>query len=198
MKTKIDTEHKTAPEMWPAKRAAWLLGITDRTFRRLVEEEVIHPVLVPKTASTKVRKYDPVKVVQDYCEYKVRSALRQQSAGSGKDSSGAEEDYKQQIAQYRAALLKEQAAKQKYQNEINRGVLVYASEVSEQLRVFFGTFKRFALSIPSRVTGIISGLLPPLEIRRVSQEISKDVTRQLEDFVSIGNVQTDGGDDADS
>ena len=196
MATKNETtERNSGQELWTAKRMAWLLGVTDRTFRRLVEEEVITPTLV-ENGGSRNRRYDPVAVVAEYREYKIRAALKHHQQGSGQmDDDGERSDYKKQIDKYRAALVEQQAEAQLYKNQINRGELVYASEVSEQLRVFFTTFKRFALSIPSRVTGMISGLLPPLEIRRISNELSTEMTAQLDTFVETGKESQDAGAD---
>lgn len=53
---------------------------------------------------------------------------------------------------------------------------------------FFVVFKKFAMSIPARVTGMLSGQMEPSELRRCEKEIAAEVNRLLGAFVIAGIV----------
>jgi hypothetical protein len=50
-------------------------------------------------------------------------------------------------------------------------------------------FKKFAMSLPARVSGMLSGQLEPLEARRIEKEISSEISSLLNSFVIAGIVE---------
>ena len=174
-------------ELWTGLRMAKFLGISDRQLRTLVEREIITPTLVT-AGGKRQRRYEPIGVIAAYREYKVADALRvQASKKSAVSAVGADGgDVDEQLKRYRMALIAEQTENQKHKNLVNDGTLLYADVVKDDLRRFFVSFKRFALSIPSRMTGMISGRLEPLEVRRISGELMREVKEMLRDFVVAG------------
>ena len=51
---------------------------------------------------------------------------------------------------------------------------------------FFTNFKKFALNLPARIIGLISGQIEPVESRRLEKEIMQEITSQLDAFVIAG------------
>lgn len=184
-------------------KLAELLGITARQVSQLVTNGVLTPTLLPRdgTSGPRTRKFIPSVAVQEYIAYKIKAEI---SAGRGPKVAGTvgaktTEELDVRIKELTAALRAEQVENQKQKNLLNSGALIYASAVSEELAVFFGALKRYLLSVPSRVVAMISGLLDPLEIRRISQELHKEICTQMEAFVVSGvliDKEADaGGDD---
>ena len=56
---------------------------------------------------------------------------------------------------------------------------------------FFITFKRFALSLPSRLVSMVSDQIKPTEARRVERELTEETKRILTAFVVAGSVPED-------
>ena len=53
-------------------------------------------------------------------------------------------------------------------------------------KLWIVVFKKFAMSLPSRLTGIISGYVEPLEARHIEKELTSEVQKLLEAFVVAG------------
>ncbi len=62
-------------------------------------------------------------------------------------------------------------------------------EVRIDYAKFFLVFKKFAMSVPARVCGMLSGQLEPLEARRIEKEMSAEVSALLVSFVIAGVVE---------
>ena len=52
--------------------------------------------------------------------------------------------------------------------------------------MFFVTFKKFAMSLPARLTGLIGGAIEPLEARRIEKELQAEIIKLLRAFVVAG------------
>lgn len=179
-------------ELWTGLRMSRFLGITDRQLRSLVDQHVITPTLV-KHNGRQVRRYEPVSVNAAYREYSIQNALkRQQARNPGGDDN---EDLALRLKQLQAAVRAEQAEKLRLQNQLNRGELLPRAEVMDDLRHFLIPLKRFVLSVPSRVVGMLSGTIDPLEVRRVSSQLMAECNDSLRDFVLAGELLKVGCED---
>ena len=47
-------------------------------------------------------------------------------------------------------------------------------------------FKKFAMSLPARLTGIVAGFIDPIEARHIERDLTSEVQRLLEAFVVAG------------
>ena len=62
-------------------------------------------------------------------------------------------------------------------------------EVRLDYAKFFTVFKKFAMSLPTRVSGMLAGDLDPLKERKIEKEISREISDLLKSFVIAGIVQ---------
>ena len=56
---------------------------------------------------------------------------------------------------------------------------------------FFVAFKKFALSLPSRLSGRIAGQLDPMEVRAIEKDLNAEIIRLMESFVVAGTLPED-------
>ena len=131
-----------------------LFGVSVRRIQQLTQEGVISTV-----ATKEGRRYDLVPTIQKYVKYL-------QDKAYGKSKSEAE------------GKLKEQ----KLRAEI-AGKYVSVEEVKLDYSRFFISFKKFAMSLPSKLAGRLTGFVDPVEVRSIENELQKDVQRLLNSFV---------------
>ena len=70
--------------------------------------------------------------------------------------------------------------------EIASGKYIDIEEVKMDYSRFFVSFKKFALSLPSRLSGRISGHCDPMEIRSIEKDLNAEIIRLLNSFVVAG------------
>ena len=75
--------------------------------------------------------------------------------------------------------------------EIAAGKYIDKDEVALDYQKFFITFKRFALSLPSRLVSMVSDQIRPTEARRVERELTEETKRILTAFTVAGSVPED-------
>ena len=66
-------------------------------------------------------------------------------------------------------------------------------EVTLDYQRFFVTFKKFAMSLPARLTDMVSNFVEPLEARRIEKDIQQEVQKLLEAFVVAGVTELPKG-----
>jgi hypothetical protein len=71
---------------------------------------------------------------------------------------------------------------------------ISVEEVHETISNFFVVFKKFALSIPSRVAGTISTVVDPVTARAVEKDLTREINSLLKGFVIAGKVDGEGSD----
>ena len=87
------------------------------------------------------------------------------------------------------ALKESQGELHRLKTEIAAGSYISIDEVRLDYAKFFVVFKKFAMSLPARVSGMLSGLLEPIEARRIEKEISNEISVLLGSFVVAGIVE---------
>ena len=70
--------------------------------------------------------------------------------------------------------------------QIAAGEYISIEEVKIDYAKFFLVFKKFAMSIPARICGLVSGQLEPIEARRIEKEMSGEIAALLNSFVVAG------------
>ena len=100
--------------------------------------------------------------------------------------SDKELELRQQKLQAEVALKESQGELHRLKTEIAAGKYISKEEVTLDYTRFFVTFKKFAMSLPSRLAGIVSGYLDPVEVRRIEKDLTGEVQKQLEAFVVAG------------
>lgn len=153
---------------------ASLFGVTVRRVQQLTQEGII------STTKTKEgNRYELAPTIQKYIQYLSEKAY-------GKSKSEKEMELREQKLQAEVALKESQGEMHRLKTEIASGKYIDIEEVKMDYSRFFVVFKRFALSLPSRLTGRISGLIDPMEVRAVEKDLNEEIIRLLENFVVAG------------
>ena len=95
-------------------------------------------------------------------------------------------ELKEQKLQAEIALKESQGEMHRLKTEIASGKYIDIEEVKMDYVRFFTSFKKFALSLPSRLTGRIIGHCDPLELRAVEKDLNSEVIRLMDGFVVAG------------
>lgn len=153
---------------------ASLFGVTVRRVQQLTQEGII------STTKTKDgTRYELAPTIQKYIKYLSDKAY-------GKSKSEKEMELREQKLQAEVALKESQGEMHRLKTEIASGKYIDIEEVKMDYSRFFVVFKRFAMSLPSRMTGRISGMIEPMEVREIEKDLNEEIIRLLENFVVAG------------
>ena len=155
-------------------------GVTVRRIQQLTQEGVL-----PTTETTEGRRYDLVPTIQSYVKYLSDKAY-------GKNRSEKELELREQKMKADIALKESQGELHRLKTEIAAGKYISVEEVQVDYSKFFVIFKKFALSIPSKVAGIAQTVVDPVIARSLEKDLTYEVTNLLQGFVVAAKV--DGGD----
>ncbi len=153
---------------------AQLFGVTVRRIQQLTQEGVI-----PTTETADGRRYDLVPTIQKYVKYLSDKAY-------GKSRSEKEMELREQKLEAEIALKESQSELHRIRTEITAGKYIAVEEVKMDYSRFFLTFKKFAMSLPSRLTDMVGNRIEPIEARRMEKDLQREVQRLLEGFVVAG------------
>ena len=159
---------------------AQLFGLSDRRIQQLTADGTIHAEVVTVDGH-QVRRYDLIPTVHDY----VTNLQEKIKKGSRTEK---EIELREQKMQADIALKESQGELHRLKTEIAAGQYISVEEVKLDYAKFFVVFKKFAMSVPARVTGMLSGQMEPSELRRCEKEIAAEVNRLLGAFVIAGIV----------
>ena len=164
-------ENADSKGMYKVEVIAELFGVSVRRIQQLTQDGVI------STTETKEgRRYDLVPTIQRYVKYLSDKAY-------GKSRSEAEAKLKEQKLKAEIALKESQGELHKLRTEIAAGSYVSVEEVKLDYGRFFISFKKFAMSIPSKLAGRLTGFVDPVEVRQIENDLQKEVQRLLSSFV---------------
>lgn len=162
-----------------------IAGLFNFRGRRRIEQLTSDGVLdaaVVTVDGHKVRRYDLIPTIQRYVQYLSDKAY-------GKSRSEKEMELKEQKLEAEVALKESQGELHRLKTQIAAGEYISIDEVRLDYAKFFLVFKKFAMSIPARVCGMLSGQLEPLEARRVEKEMAGEIAGLLASFVIAGVVE---------
>lgn len=152
-----------------------------RRIEQLTSDGTLDAVL-EKVDGHKVRRYDLIPTVQRYVQHLSDKA-------HGKSHSEKEMKLKEQKLEAEVALKESQGELHRLKTQIAAGEYISIDEVRLDYAKFFLVFKKFAMSIPARVCGMLSGQLEPLEVRRIEKEMAGEIADLLASFVIAGVVE---------
>ena len=176
--TQQQEEHKGAQYV-RVEIIAQFFGVTVRRVQQLTQEGII------KTAPTpEGNRYNLVETLKTYIQYLSDKAY-------GKSKSEKEAELREAKLEAEIALKDSQAELHKMKREIAAGKYIDKDEVALDYQKFFITFKRFALSLPSRLVSMVSDQIRPTEARRVERELTEETKRILTAFTVAGSVPED-------
>jgi phage terminase Nu1 subunit (DNA packaging protein) len=159
---------------------AQIFGVTVRRVQQLTQEGIIQTVEVINEDNRKVRRYDLIPTITKYIAY-----LSEKAYGKA-NRSEKEIELREQKMQADLALKESQGELHRLKTQIMVGEYISIEEVKLDYAKFFVIYKKFATSIPSRVSGMISGSVEPLEAKRIEKDISGEITTLLQSFVVAG------------
>lgn len=153
---------------------AKLFGVTPRRIQMLTKDGILPAVETPKG-----RRYDLVPTIQTYVKYLSDKA-------HGKNRSEREILLREQKMEAEISLKESQSELHRLKTDIAAGKYIAVNDVISDYELFFVTFKKFAMSLPARLTGLIGGAIEPLEARRIEKELQAEIIKLLRAFVVAG------------
>lgn len=164
-------ENTTDKGFYKSDVIANLFGVSVRRIQQLTQDGVIST-----TKTSQGRMYELRPTIQQYVKYLSDKAY-------GKSKSEAEAKLKEQKLEAEVALKQSQGELHRLRTEIAAGKYIAIEEVKIDYSRFFVSFKKFAMSIPSKLAGRLSGFLDPVEVRQIENELQNEVTKLLRSFV---------------
>lgn len=164
----------TGGSMYRVEIIAKLFGVTVRRIQQLTQEGVL-----PTTETPEGRRYDLVPTIQKYVQYLSDKAY-------GKNRSEKELELREQKLQADIALKESQGELHQIKTKIAAGTYVDIDDVKRDYSNFFTVFKRFALSLPGKISNEVIGYVGPTEARRIEKDLQGEILRQLGAFVVAG------------
>ncbi len=161
---------------------AHLFGVSVRRVQQLTQDGIIETVQTPEG-----RRYDLGPTVQKYIAYLSDKAY-------GRDQNKRETELREKKLEAEVALKESQGELHQLRTAIAAGKYISVEEVQMDYSRFFVVFKKFALSIPSRVAGTISSVVEPVVARSVEKDLAREVNSMLQGFVIAGKVEGKGSD----
>ena len=152
---------------------AQLFMVSVRRIQQLTQEGILETHQVPGESG---RRYDLIPTIQAYVKY-----LSDKAYGRGKTET--ENELKDKKLQAEIALKESQGELHRLRTDIARGKYIGVEEAQIDYQRFFVTFKKFALAIPSRVTGLLSGYVEPVTARQIEKNLTGEVEAMLNTFV---------------
>lgn len=156
---------------------AQLFGVSVRRVQQLVQEGIINTV-----QTSEGRRFELAPTIQKYVKYLSDKAY-------GKSKSEVEAQLKEQKMRADIALKESQGELHKLRTEIAAGRYISVEEIKMDYSRFFVSFKKFAMSIPNRLAGRLMGFVDPVEVRKLEQELQKDVNKILTSFVVSATIE---------
>lgn len=156
---------------------AQIFGVSVRRIQQLTQEGII-----PTVQTSEGRRYELAPTVFRYTTYLSDKA-------HGKSKSETEAKLKEQKLKAEIALKESQGELHRLRTEIAAGKYISIEEVKLDYSRFFVSFKKFAMSIPSKLAGRLSGFVDPVEVRQIENELQKEVTKLLKGFVVNATIE---------
>lgn len=159
---------------------AKFFGVTVRRVQQLTQEGIIETVAAVDESGKACRRYELMPTVQRYIQY-----LSGKAYGKA-HRTDKEAELREQKMEADIALKESQGELHRLKTAIAAGEYISIEEVKLDYAKFFVVFKKFAMSLPTRISGMLSGVLDPTEARRVEKEVSVEMAELLNSFVVAG------------
>lgn len=172
-----ENENTTEKGYYKVDVIANLFGVSVRRVQQLTQEGIIQTV-----QTSQGRRYELAPTIQKYIQYLSDKAY-------GKSKSETEAKLREQKLRAEVALKESQGELHRLRTEIAAGNYISVEEVKVDYSRFFISFKKFAMSIPSKLAGRLAGFVDPVEVRQIENELQKEVTKLLRSFVVAATVE---------
>ena len=167
---------------------AQLFGVTARRIQQLTQDGVLPTTNAAGEKKTKC--YELVPTIQRYVQY-----LSDKANGRRSDP-GSEAELKAQKLKAEIRLKESQAELHSLKTEIAAGKYLSLEEVRLDYGRFLTNFKKMALALPGRITGIISAVCDPVQVREIENDLNSEIVSVLNTFVLAAEAgeTSDGGE----
>ena len=155
---------------------AQLFGISVRRVQQLTQEGIIKTVKDPNGGG---RKYELVSTIQAYIKYLSDKA-------HGREKTDENSKLKDDKLQADIALKELQVEMQQIKTDIAKGKYIDMEDVKLDYQRFFVVFKKFAMAIPSRISGIVAGYVEPVVARGIEKDMKREIDEMLRTFIVAG------------
>ena len=173
------SDQKEAKNLVRVEIIAQIFGVTVRRVQQITQEGIIETTASVEDGRA-VRRYDLIPTVQKYISY-----LSDKAYGKA-HRTDKEIELREQKMEADIALRESQGELHRLKTAIAAGDYISIEEVRLDYAKFFVVFKKFAMSMPARISGMLSGSIEPLEARRVEKEVSSEIAELLNSFVVAG------------
>lgn len=174
---KADSTQTEIPEYCTSAGIAKLLGKSVRRIQQITADGIIKTEKQPGSA----RKYNTAETVQKYIEYIEK---KQKEDANGKEALELKK------LQAEIALKESQGELHRLKTEIASGKYISIEDIQLDYEHFFVIFKKFAMSIPSRVCSQLTGYMDPVALRGIEKELNNDIISLIKGF-ALSAVQKD-------
>lgn len=163
----------TVPEWANSTAIAQLLGKTTRRVQQLTQDGILETEVPPGGGA---RKYRTCETIQRYIAH-----VEQKAQEIGEGGRLAELNLKKLEAE--VALKESQGSLHRLKTAIAEGKYLPAEQATEELAEFMATFQKFAMTIPARMAGAMSGYADAITIRNAQKAIRKELETMLTAYV---------------
>lgn len=160
------------PEWSSTTAISKLLGKTVRRIQQLTQEGILETEVPPGGGT---RKYRTCETVQRYIVH-----VEQKAQETGENSRAAELTLKKLEAE--VELKESQGQLHRLKTAIAEGRYLAADQATEELKEFMASFKKFALNLPPRMAGTMSGYADAVAIRAMERAVRKELEGLLATF----------------
>lgn len=163
----------TVPEWANSTAIAQLLGKTTRRVQQLTQDGILETEVPPGGGA---RKYRTCETIQRYIAH-----VEQKAQEIGEGGRLAELNLKKLEAE--VALKESQGSLHRLKTAIAEGKYLPAEQATEELAEFMAAFQKFAMTIPARMAGAMSGYADAITIRNAQKAIRKELETMLTAYV---------------
>lgn len=163
--------------LYPTKVVAELFGLDPRRIQQLTKDGIL-----PGVRAKGKFMYTLDETVRAYIEHLSNKA-------HGRGQTEAVIDLKEQKLKAEIALKESQGELHRLKTDIAAGNYISIDEVKSDYIRFFTEFKKFALSLPSRISARVGAYCSPTQTRALERELNTDISKKLEDFVVAGESE---------
>lgn len=172
----------TVPEWSSTSVIAQLLGKTVCRVQQLTQEGVLETEIPPSGGT---RKYRTCETIQRYISY-----VEDKAHETGENSRAAELNLKKLEAE--VELKESQGQLHRLKTAIAEGRYIPAEQATDELTEFLTTFKKFALNIPPRLIGNISGSADAVAVRAMEKTLRREIEKLLTEFTDGAITEQEG------
>lgn len=182
--TKITTKAKTAksaaltgtvPEWASTTVIAQLLGYSVRRIQQLTQEGILETEIPPGGGA---RKYRTCETIQKYVSH-----IEEKAKEAGEGNRANELALKKLEAE--VELKESQGQLHKLKTAIAEGKYISTDQATDDMAEFLAQFKRFAMNIPPRMAGSLSGHADALTVRAIEKNLRKEIETMLATFSDV-------------